>query len=89
MESNILKRFYTNPRCEYQSADQIAIALAISKSVKQSSTEASCDVCLNDPCVRGQMLVDWSNRSKSALNVEIVTSLDVQVYENLLTKALS
>ena len=89
MESNIIKTYNSHTNSKYETADQIAMALAIDNEVIQSSVEVTCQVCLGESGSRGQMMVDWRNISFSPLNVTIVTSLNVSKYKSLLIAALS
>ena len=89
MESNIIKIYYSHSNSQYETADQIAMALAIDHEVIQSSSEVTCQVCLGESGPRGQMMVDWRSVNFSPLNVTIVTSLNVSKYKSLLIAALS
>ena len=88
IESNIIKKYYSGTGTNYETADQIAMALAIGDKVIKESTDAPCAVCLDGRITRGLMIVDWNNRMEKSVKTRIVTELDLNVYRQLLIEAM-
>ena len=89
VESSIIEKYYSNANCQYETADQIAMAMAVDDKVIQSSKDVSCQVCLGEPGPRGLMLVEWRNSNFSPINVTIATSINMSKYKTLLIAGLS
>lgn len=90
VETNIVTKLNLQTNSQYVTADQTAMALAVTtNSIIKHSEKVHCKVGLTGPDTRGYLVVDWTHINASPANVEIVTALDMNIYKNLLTGALS
>ena len=73
---------------EYETADQLVVAFIVKPNIIKRSRSIYCTVELSKGDTRGQMICDWTNHSKRAANVTVVTDIDMSAYKELLLGAL-
>ena len=91
-EKNIIERFYKAGEHDthyYCTADPIAMATALNKSVVKEVAMATCMVEMHSPLARGHCIVDWSGKfSKGIPKVNIVKEIDLELFKAMLMNSL-
>ena len=72
---------------KFLSYDQAAIAVVINSKVAMETKALYVTMELAGSTTRGQMVVDWTARMGRKPNVDLVTKLDMELFENMMVAA--
>ena len=92
LEQKAMSIYYENmvnhDGVEYETADQLMMAIVTEPKIVQKTKTVYCTVELQGSETRGQLVCDWINYTKKTPNVTLVTEIDVETYKDLLLGAL-
>ena len=92
IETKVMSSYYENNNqegVEYESADQLASAIALSPDIVIDSKRLYCTIELEGKHTRGQMICDWAGISKREPNVKVIMKVDIALFKKLLIMAVS
>lgn len=73
----------------YILCDELAAAIVLDEKVCSAASTVVCKVDTDGQWTRGQMVVDWNNRTRRPTNARIVTKLELGRLETLLQTAVA
>lgn len=83
IEKNLISKWKKNPA--YIICDELVMAGAVDESIVKEFKYVSVEVELSGQHTRGQLVIDWDNRSKDAVKIRLVTRMNMdRVMEMLL-----
>ncbi len=91
IEKKVMEKNRTTlERCafKYLVYDQLAMAAAINRNIIVDSMEVFGSVELEGKWTRGQMVWDWNSTTKNKKNINLITKVDMDIFEKLIYQGL-
>lgn len=74
-------------RGDYVICDELAMAAALDEKCIMESEQVSAEVECFGQLTRGQVIIDWANKTKKPKNVRLVTKMNMEIVKTLMHRA--